>query len=250
MANPNLGLLVGMAQALGPLCERVVFVGGCATGLLLPAPNLLDVRPTEDVDGIVEVATLAGYHALAEELEQQGFRQTMEDNTPPFRWFWQRMQLDLVPLDEKVLGFANRWYRAGFDAAVQTEVAPGLVLRHLSAPYFLATKFEAFNDRGRNDVYTSHDLEDILTVIEGRAELELELSTAATEVSQHVMYCVAKLLANPDFNNALAGLLSQPDREPLVRARLEQLSVRGKLAGLGINEADVADAVRWARKAP
>lgn len=250
MANPNLGLLVGMAQALGPLCERVVFVGGCATGLLLTVPNLLDVRPTEDVDGIVEVATLAAYHALAEELQRQGFRQTMEYNTPPFRWFWQRMQLDLVPLDEKVLGFANRWYRAGFDAAVQTEVAPGVVLRHLSAPYFLATKFEAFNDRGRNDVYTSHDLEDILTVIEGRAELELELSTAATEVRQHVMDCVAKLLANADFNNALAGLLSQPDREPLVRARLQQLSVRGKLAGLDITEADVADAVRWARKAP
>lgn len=158
MANPNIELLVGMAQALGPLRERVVFVGGCATGLLLPGPNLLDVRPTEHVDGIVEVTTLAGYHALADELLQRGFRQTMEDNTPPFRWFWQRMQLDLVPLDEKGLGFANRWYRAGFDAAVQTEVAPGLVLRHLSAPYFLATKFEAFYDRGRNDVYTSHDL--------------------------------------------------------------------------------------------
>lgn len=250
MANPNLGLLVGMAQALGPLCERVVFVGGCATGLLLPVPNLLDVRPTEDVDGIVEVATLAGYHALAAELQQQGFRQTMEDNTPPFRWFWQRMQLDLVPLDEKVLGFANRWYRAGFDAAVQTEVAPGLVLRHLSAPYFLATKFEAFYDRGRNDVYTSHDLEDILTVIEGRADLVQELSAAAADVREHVMDCVAKLLANPDFNNALAGLLSQPDREPLVRARLQQFTVRAKLAGLGLTDTDVADAIAWAPKAP
>lgn len=69
MANPNLGLLVGMALALGPLRERVVFVGGCATGLLLPVPNLLDVRPTEDVDGIVEVTTLAGYHAFADELQ-------------------------------------------------------------------------------------------------------------------------------------------------------------------------------------
>lgn len=250
MANPNLGLLVGMAQALGPLCERVVFVGGCATGLLLPVPNLLDLRPTEDVDGIVEVATLAGYHALAKQLQQQGFRRTMEDNTPPFRWFWQRMQLDLVPLDEKVLGFANRWYRAGFDAAVQTEVAPGLVLRHLSAPYFLATKFEAFKDRGRNDVYTSHDLEDILTVVEGRAELEQELSTAPADVREHVMDCVDKLLANPDFNNALAGLLSQPDREPLVRARLQQLTLRAKLAGLGLTDTDVADAIAWARKAP
>ncbi len=35
MANPNLALLVAIAQAMGPLCEQVVFVGGCATGLLL-----------------------------------------------------------------------------------------------------------------------------------------------------------------------------------------------------------------------
>lgn len=216
-----------MAQALGPVCDRVVFVGGCATGLLLSNANLMDVRATEDVDAIVEVVTLAGYHRLADELMQRGFKQTMADNTPPFRWYWQRMQLDLVPLDEKVLGFANRWYRTGFEAAVQTEVAAGLVLRHLSAPYFLATKFEAFNDRGRNDVYTSHDLEDILTVVEGRPELVQELSAAATDVRRHVVDCVAKLLVNPDFNNALAGLLSQPDREPLVRARLQQFTILG-----------------------
>ena len=94
----------------------------------------MNVRATEDVDAIVEVASLARYHALANELMQRGFKQTMADNTPPFRWFWQSMQLDLVPLDEKVLGFANRWYRTGFEAAVQTEVEPGLTLRHLSAP--------------------------------------------------------------------------------------------------------------------
>jgi hypothetical protein len=31
VADPNLRLLIGMAQAMGPLCDRVVFVGGCAT---------------------------------------------------------------------------------------------------------------------------------------------------------------------------------------------------------------------------
>jgi hypothetical protein len=106
-----MALLAGMAQAMGPLCDQVVFVGGCATGLLLDDAGLLDVRPTEDVDAIVEVASLANYHRLAEQLTQRGFKQTMADNTPPFRWYWNRMQLDLVPLDEKVLGFANRWYR-------------------------------------------------------------------------------------------------------------------------------------------
>ena len=224
MADPNLNLLAGMAQALGPICERLVFVGGCATGLLLDDAGLMDVRPTEDVDAIVEVASLAGYHALAGELAKRGFQQTMADNTPPFRWFWNRMQLDLVPVDERVLGFANRWYRSGFEASVSAPLGNGLVLRHLSAPHFLATKFEAFKDRGKNDVYLSHDLEDILTVIEGRATVAQELAASQDDVRAHVVGNVVALLGHTDFRNALPGLLSEPDREPLVSARLMQIA--------------------------
>jgi predicted nucleotidyltransferase len=224
LANPNLELLLAMVRAMGPLREQVVFVGGCATGLLVDDAGLMDVRPTEDVDAIVEVASLAAYHRLAKELMQRGFRQTMADNTPPFRWFWNRMQLDLVPLDEKILGFANPWYRVGYESAMSVELDKGVVLRHLSAPHFLATKFEAFKDRGRNDVYLSHDLEDIMTVMEGRLALVQELAVADEAIRKHVGQSVAGLLEMPDFHNALPGLLSDPEREQTVKARLSQIS--------------------------
>lgn len=224
MANPNLALLVAIAQAMGPLCDQVVFVGGCATGLLLDDTGLMDVRPTEDVDAIVEVASLAGYHRLAEQLMPRGFKQTIADNTPPFRWYWNRMQLDLVPLDEKVLGFANPWYRVGFEEALVAEVVQGLKLRHLSAPHFLATKFEAFKDRGQNDVYLSHDLEDIMTVVEGRSTVAPEVGAAAADVRRHVVHSVAALLDLPAFHNALPGLLSDHEREEGVKARLNQIA--------------------------
>jgi len=223
MANPNLDLLVAMARAMGPLCEQVVFVGGCATGLLVDNATLMDVRPTEDVDAIVEVASLVAYHRLAEQLTARGFKQTMADNTPPFRWLWNRMQLDLVPVDEKVLGFANPWYRQGFDTALTVELADGLLLRHLSAPHFLATKFEAFKDRGQNDVYLSHDLEDIMTVVEGRDTVVRELAMAHPAVRSHVSASVAALLNMPPFHNALPGLLTNPEREQQVKARLKQM---------------------------
>lgn len=220
MADPNLDLLRAMAQALGPLRERLVFVGGCATGLLITNPAAVGVRPTEDVDAIIEVASLAGYHALQPLLAERGFVQTMADNTPPFRWLWQRLQLDLVPVDERVLGFANRWYRPGFAAAVSTELAPGLTLRHLDAPHFIATKFEAFEDRGQRDVYLSHDLEDIVTVVDGRAELTEELMRATAAVREHVVKRIAALLAHPEFRNALPGIVAQPIRTGVVLDRL------------------------------
>jgi hypothetical protein len=224
VADPNLALLRAMALALGPLRGRLVFVGGCATGLLLTNPAAAGVRPTEDVDAIVEVASLAGYHALHPLLAERGFRQTMEDNTPPFRWFWNRLQLDLVPVDEHVLGFANRWYRPGFAAAVATELAPELSLRHLDAPHFLATKFEAFNDRGGRDVYLSHDLEDIVTVVDGRAELADELARADAAVRGHVIAQTHALLAHPELPNALPGIVAQPIRAGVVLERLQRIA--------------------------
>lgn len=224
MLDPNLQLLRAMALALGPLRERLVFMGGCATGLLLTNPAVGGVRPTEDVDAIVEVASLAGYHALQPLLSERGFMQTMADHTPPFRWFWNRMQLDLVPVDAHVLGFTNRWYRPGFEAATSTEIAPGLLLRHLDAPHFLATKFEAFNDRGGRDVYLSHDLEDIITVIDGRAELAEELAAAGAALRRHVAQQVNALLNHPDMANALPGIVTQPIRASVVLERLQTIA--------------------------
>ncbi len=119
---------------------------------------------------------------------------------------------------------ANPWYRSAYDAALITTVADGLNLKHLSAAYFLATKFEAFRDRGRNDVYLSHDLEDILTVIEGRASIAADVAAAPPDVKSHVSSSVRRLLAHPHLRNALPGLLSEPGRESAVLARLNQLS--------------------------
>lgn len=227
MANPNIELLSGMAHAMGPLCDQVVFVGGCATGLLISQPLVADVRATEDVDAIVEVTSLMAYHALADQLMARGFRQTMVDNTPPFRWFWNRMQLDLVPLDEKVLGFANRWYRPGFAAAQSATLPTSLKLRHLSAPYFVATKLEAFNDRGNGDVLLSHDLEDIITVVDGRAELVAELAIAPDDVRTFIAGQFEVVLKHPDFSNALPGIVSQSSRTGLVLQRFAGVAALG-----------------------
>ncbi|MBK8070777.1 MAG: hypothetical protein IPK34_01600 [Ramlibacter sp.] len=192
--------------------------------MLITQPLVADARATEDVDAIVEVVSLARYHALAEQLMAQGFRQTMADNTPPFRWYWHGMQLDLVPLDEKVLGFANRWYQPGFEAAATATLPSGLVLRHLSAPYFMATKLEAFKDRGNNDVYLSHDLEDVITVVDGREELINELASASPDVRQFVAHTLRGVLRHTDFTNVLPGIVSQSTRTGLVLQRLTQIS--------------------------
>lgn len=231
MADPNVELLVQVAAALGELRERVVFVGGCATSLLITDKASAPVRATQDVDAVVAVASLVEYQGLCEALRAKGFRQSLEDAEPPFRWTLAGLKLDLMPTDPRVLGFSNRWYDAVLNSAFAAEVGEGITLRVADAPSFVATKLEAFLDRGRGDYLSSHDLEDVLSVVDGRAELASELAKAAPELRLFVAETFARLLADEGFHNALPGLIlegSPAGRVPVVSERLEAIR---KLAG-------------------
>lgn len=80
MQHPNLALLEDAVRLLQPLLDELVFVGGCATGLLITDPAAGGLRPTKDVDVITEVASYAEYATLSERLRTLGLRpDTRED---------------------------------------------------------------------------------------------------------------------------------------------------------------------------
>ena len=105
----NLELIARVAEALGKLRERFVFVGGCATGLLITDPAAAPVRATMDVDAIVAVVSQADYYDLAQQLRERGFTQTVEEGQPPYRWSLAGMKLDVMPTTDEILGFSNCW---------------------------------------------------------------------------------------------------------------------------------------------
>jgi hypothetical protein len=140
MPNSNIELLKRVARRLGPLLSEVIFVGGCATGLLITDEAAAEVRPTFDVDVIAEITSYAGYEAFSERLRALGFREDTSEGAPRCRWLIDDMKLDVMPVDEKILGFSNRWYRAAMDGAIAIEIEPALRIRLITAPYFVATK--------------------------------------------------------------------------------------------------------------
>lgn len=74
VTNPNLEILEIAVERLGELVDKLVFLGGCATGLLLTDVAAPPIRVTLDVDVITEVATRAEYYRLAERLRERGFQ--------------------------------------------------------------------------------------------------------------------------------------------------------------------------------
>ena len=95
MANPNLELLTDAAKLLEPLLGELVFVGGCATALLITDEAAADVRPTFDVDAIAEITSYAGYDTFSERLKKLGFQEDTKEDAPRCRWRQETANADL-----------------------------------------------------------------------------------------------------------------------------------------------------------
>ncbi|NDC42904.1 MAG: hypothetical protein EBZ77_15365 [Chitinophagia bacterium] len=172
----NIRRTTEVARLLGELNQKVVFVGG-ATLSMYATRKILEVRPTEDVDIIVEILNYTQRADLEEKLRAIGFTNDIQSGIV-CRWSIDNISVDIMPTDEASVGFTNRWYAEGFKNAIKYTIDDSCTIQILNAPYFVATKFEAFKSRGNNDGRTSHDFEDIVFVMENRKEIwrEIELS--------------------------------------------------------------------------
>ena len=207
-ADPNVQRVELIAAALGDLCAELVLVGGCAASFLINAPTAPPPRVTYDVDLLVELAALRDYHAMEEQFALRGFQRDLSPDAPICRWRLGAVAVDLMPTDEAVLGFSNRWYPLAAVSAQQLALPSGREIRLISPPAFLATKFEAFWSRGKGDPLTSHDLEDIINVLEGRLSIAADVQTAEPSVRAYLAAQFSRLLALPNFDSVLPGLLA------------------------------------------
>lgn len=108
--DPNREMMRQVALQLGDLTEQLVFVGGVTAGLLITDPGAPTVRPTQDVDVIAVIESHTDYYRLSELLRQRGFSEDRSEGAPMCRWISGGWQLDVMPTDESILGFSNRWY--------------------------------------------------------------------------------------------------------------------------------------------
>lgn len=228
MADPNLDLLEDAAAKLTPLLREVVFIGGATLGLLVTDAGAAPVRGTIDVDVIAEITTYVDYIAFSSRLQALGFAQDAREDAPVCRWVNADLKLDVMPLEKSVFGFSNIWYRGALEAAHWIALPSGAEIRIITAPFFLATKMEAFRGRGRGDFFASHDLEDFIAVVDGRDSLLDELASARPDVRAYLSNAAKELLAERRFRDALPGYLLPDEisqnRSQIVVPRLREMA--------------------------
>jgi len=163
----------------------------------------------------------------SERLRGLGFVEDSSPGAPVCRWRLGWDRVDVMPADGEILGFKNRWYDYGIRTAQAYELLRGLTIRIVTAPVFIATKWEAFADRGDGDWYGSHDVEDIVAVVAGRPELGGETKSSEHGLRAYVARGIVAFLASGVADDVIAGAL--PDARAIaglvteVRGRFEAL---------------------------
>lgn len=223
----NLLRIKAVHDALGSLRDDVVFVGG-ATVSLYADRMAEEVRPTDDIDILIELWAHKDYAAIEEQLRKIGFTNDQESGII-CRYKIHGITVDIMATGEDVLGFSNRWYPDGYKNALDYRIDDEHIVRIFSAPYFIATKLEAFkspNRKDNNNGLYSTDFEDIVFVLENRFTVWEELNEAPTSLKEYLKDEFRQLLQNPLFEewiDAHAGFGSPPATYYIID-RLEKFS--------------------------
>jgi len=235
MADPvsgNLALLMQVVDRLAPLLDRFVFLGGVVTELLITSTAAGSPRQTKDVDVVVNVLNLGEYsETLRERFLACGLVEDTSPGAPICRWCLDDLIVDIMPTRGEILDFSCEWYQVAFDTAQPTMLPNGSTIRLVTPACFLATKLAAFGDRGRRDPTSSHDLEDLISVIDGRREIVADLAAAPRDLRAYVADRLTHFLARGDAEVLVAAQLmpdsDSQDRLPFVIDRIRNLIAAG-----------------------
>jgi hypothetical protein len=222
----NLALVAQVAEGLKELREKMVFIGGAVISLYTDDPAADEIRPTTDIDMTINLANYAEWAKMQERLAELNFYPDPEGQSI-CSYKFEKIAIDIMPADDSSIGVSNKWYKPGFKYLQQIELPEEISINILPAPYFLATKLEAFKDRGGNDFYGSHDFEDIIYLLDNRTTIVEEILAADEDVRQYIKQELILIKNHPQAGEILAihiHPLVREDRLPIMMEKMNELT--------------------------
>jgi len=213
-----------VALALGDLNDQVVYVGGATVSLYIDDPAAEDIRPTKDIDLTFQIATYAKLEQLREDLVARGFYQSAEDAVT-CRFRYDDLLIDVMTTQTVGWAPSNPWFEKGFDKAITIDLN-NVVIKVLPLPYFLATKMEAFYDRGIKDVYASHDLEDLVYLFNYTTAIDTHVLASNKEVQLYLAEKLISITENHTIMSAIRGSLyyeQADERMEIIKERFQNI---------------------------
>ncbi|HRZ79075.1 MAG TPA: hypothetical protein P5044_03610 [bacterium] len=219
--------LLSVSEKLEKTGLRFVFIGGGIIGFLVDDPIAPPVRTTQDIDLVLDMITDPGQELLESKLRAAGFQHDMSDGAPLCRWITDEVKVDILSVKDSFFKLNNNWLAEAVSNPQEVTIRNKRIFI-ARAPFFLAMKLEAFADRGKNDFLGSRDIEDVVTVIDGRIQLLEEIQSSKPELIRFIAESISSLMKNSDFMQSLPGHLP-PDpgsqkRYPFIVQKLKKIA--------------------------
>lgn len=211
--SSNLRRLKIVAEGLGDMCKDVVFVGGAVAELYADDPAATEIRPTLDVDCVVELASYGGLQELEQLLRARKFVNDTESGVI-CRWKYNEELVDIMPAKENILGFTNNWYFPGMQHRQEKIFSNNILIYILPPLYYIATKIEAVRSRGGDDLRLSHDLEDLVYVLNNRKDIiKLFDSETDSSLTEYISTWAKEMLLRKNHREEIECMLPYGDYE-------------------------------------
>lgn len=207
MPSANILILQTVANGLAELRGEMVFVGGAIAELYADHPASSEIRPTIDVDCVIEISSRSQFAKMEEKLRFRGFTNDTSKGAPICRWIYKDIKVDVMPTDSRILGFSNRWYEEGIEIKIPKTLPDGTEIFVFPPEYYLATKFEAHKSRGGNDLRQSHDFEDIIYILDNCLNILENISGSNPSVKMYLKEECQNLLVNPNITEGIETAL-------------------------------------------
>lgn len=219
----NLKVVEKIATTLGELNKEVIYVGGAVVSLYVTDLGAEQPRPTKDIDISVKVATYEQMDELRTKLATKKIFPATHENIM-YRYTFEDILIDFIPFEKTPLGPTNRWLKPGFEKAYRVKIGDQEI-RILPVSLFIATKWEAFKDRG-DDPRTSHDFEDIIYILDNNKDFVDDVQKASENVKLFLNEMSRDILNYPSRNEIIECHLSpltSHERKEIVLKKLQEL---------------------------
>lgn len=218
----NIALVAEVAKGLKELNEKMIFIGGAVISLYTDDPAADEIRPTADIDMTINLANYAEWAQMQERLSELEFYPDPQGQSI-CSYKFQNIAIDIMPAEDSSIGISNTWYKPGFKYLQTIQLEDETKINILPSPYFLATKLEAFKDRGQNDFYGSHDFEDIIYLLDNRTTIVEEIIAADNEVKEYIKTELTTIKKHTQANEILAMHIHPLIREERFNILIEKI---------------------------
>jgi len=191
-----------VALRLDYLLKDVVFVGGSVVALYADDPAADEIKPTDDIDIVVGISTKSAFSTFEEKIRELGFRNVV-DSKFIGRYKINDIIVDVMPIEESILGFTNKWYKSGIEESFLYKIDEDVSISLMPFHYFIASKIEAHNSRNKGDLRQSKDFEDIVYSFDNRLDPIKDMQEASGPVQAYLKIEMNNLFQDFNFYEAV-----------------------------------------------